>query len=102
VYFENAHLSKESSMNVGSAINYFVKNNIDNSYFQLIAVDSNGNEVELLIRPMHGQDFYINADLSQFVKCIDRDGRRVDVVIPRPELRDSKPALVVIEQLPEK
>lgn len=97
MYFENAHLSKENGAHVGSAINYFVTNTIDDTYFQLIAVDFDGNEIELLIRPMYGQDFYINADKSQFIKCMSRDGRRIDVVIPRPELRETKPALVIIE-----
>lgn len=96
MYFSEARLSKASALEVASAVNYFVQNSVDDKYFLIVTIDSNGIEEEIFVRPMFGQDFIPSADGSQVIRCMAEDGRRVDVVIPRPELRQSRGAAVVI------
>lgn len=85
---------------MASAINHFVKHNIEDKYFLIVVLDANNVEEEIFIRPMFGQDFIPSADGSQMIKCMAEDGRRIDVVIPPADLRQTHQALVAIESLP--
>ena len=96
MFFSEVHLTKASGLEVASAINHFVQNEIDNKYFLIVVLDTKNNEEEIFIRPMFGQDFIPSVDGSQMIRCMAEDGRRIDVVIPPAEIRETRRALVAI------
>jgi len=98
--FEKIKIAKASGTEVASAVQYFVDNELEGHYYILVVEDDFGNEEEIRIRPMYGQDFILSPGGTQIIKCMAKDGRRVDLLIPEPNLRHG-PAGVIIGSLPD-
>jgi len=93
--FEKVRLTKASGIEVASAIQYFVDNELEDFYFILEIEDDLGNTEEIRIRPMFGQDFILSPGGTQVIKCMAKDGRRIDVLIPKPEFREMSAGVII-------
>lgn len=96
MYFDQASTTDASAIAVASALDHFVREAIMDKYYALDISDPRGNKSTVCLRPILVQDFLLSADDSQIIKCIDKDGRRVDVYIPPIQVREVNPAWVII------
>ena len=98
MYITNVLHSKLTAIEVVSILEHFVRNEISEQHFKLEIINSAGEESFTWLRPILEQDFILSADRSQLVKCISRDGERIDILIPPPGNRQNNPAGIIIEQ----
>lgn len=98
MFLESALTIEASALDIASALDHFVREGITEKHFSVTARDTDGIAYQFWIRPLMAQDFMPLADDEQLIKCIANDGKRVDVLLPRPELRESnhhRPLLLI-------
>lgn len=92
-------ITKDDGWYVASALNHFFAHakEMEGTLLVLVAVDEDGRERELRVKPILAQDLLYSADGTQTIKCLDKDLLRVDIILPPNEVRKAEAANVVVE-----
>ena len=93
--FEHALPTKDVALDIASTLHHFILEAITDHYIKVIVLDENGQEQTFLVRPLLEQTFLPMADDGQLVMCIERDGRRIDILLPPANKRSSQHAMVL-------
>jgi len=100
--FEHALPATATALNIASALNDFIKTKSVDEHFSVTTVDGESRHTEFWVRPMLEQDLLPLADNTQLVKCIELDGRRIDIFLPPKAKINDAPAMILLgEELPQ-
>ncbi|MBU2601725.1 MAG: hypothetical protein KKA32_06090 [Actinobacteria bacterium] len=93
------YVTKDEGWYVASALNHFFAHadEVEGSSLVLAAIDEEGQERELRVRPILKQDLLYSPDGTQIIKCLDKDLLRIDIILPPNTLCKTEAANVVYE-----
>lgn len=101
-----ADYSTSSAQTVADGLHYIMTDAPESYFFRLETIryepDNGGNLSEIFVRVLpdtsENDPVSILADGTEVVRCLSKDGRRVDVILGQPSEREFQPAQVVFEQ----
>lgn len=98
MFIQVAYVTLATAQTVANTLADFFRNNNYEDYMLLDVVGKDVPTTTVKLRPILEQQLDELVDTSQIVQCITKEGRRVDIVLPRRELRDEMPAGVMFER----